>query len=300
MARAKKFKFRRARGVVWVCDLAQSTMYLNDDKSVEAIEEFLPRLHWFAELVTELAGGKLVSWTGDGFLSWFEFPLHRSLPERTRLVLRAIWEFTLFVNVTQLGVTGTSKKFNVRHGVTYEQDALLTNINYRGGYQTTDLMGRNVVLAFRCSGLPSKFPGIVATKEIVEASKFGGIRGAATHFQQRKVSEKETLQYFKGEKWGTKNLYVTGESKSPKQGTPALIRDIKKTVKGSVPKRTKTNDLRILAFIEEYHREIAAGPQWAKEAGHEFNRWLAQDVLGALKAGVQVLEEAFAASQKKH
>ena len=60
------FTFNRQRGVVWVCDIERSSRLLNDNESVEAIEEYLPRLHWLAKVSASAADGNFVKWTGDG------------------------------------------------------------------------------------------------------------------------------------------------------------------------------------------------------------------------------------------
>lgn len=126
------FKFRRSRGIVWVCDVAGSSSHLNSETGVEDTEAFLPRLYWVAALAVESAGGKFIKWTGDGFLAWFETPLHRDVKKVARRCLDAVWHLTVIVNVTQLGLA-PGKPFKVRHGVAYEQDALLTEITHPGG-----------------------------------------------------------------------------------------------------------------------------------------------------------------------
>ena len=73
------FTFNRQRGLVWVCDIERSSRLLNDNESVEAIEEYLPRLHWLAKVSASAADGNFVKWTGDGFLAWFPIDLHREL-----------------------------------------------------------------------------------------------------------------------------------------------------------------------------------------------------------------------------
>src|ERR1051326_3424248 len=60
-----EFKFRRSRGVVWVCDVAGSSSRLNSETGVENTEAFLPRLYWVATLAVESAGGRFIKWTGD-------------------------------------------------------------------------------------------------------------------------------------------------------------------------------------------------------------------------------------------
>ena len=73
------FTFERGRGVVWVCDIQNSSRFLNDDESVQAMEQFFPRLHWLGKVAVDAAGGRFVKWTGDGFLAWFPIELYREL-----------------------------------------------------------------------------------------------------------------------------------------------------------------------------------------------------------------------------
>src|SRR5262249_27785753 len=134
------FSFERTRGVAWVCDLAGSSKLLNDDELAIQLEEFLPRLHWLGMTVVSAAEGRFLKWTGDGFLGWFETPLHRNLGSQTAAVLEALWYVSLIVNVTQLGVK-SKKSFRVRHGVAYEQDALVTKIAQRGFPDLFDVTG---------------------------------------------------------------------------------------------------------------------------------------------------------------
>ena len=151
-----KFSFERGRGLVWVCDVTNSSKYLNDDESVMAIEEFLPRLHWVAKAAVNAAGGHFVKWTGDGFLGWFPIELHRELGSQSAKVIEIIWHLSVINNVTKLGIEG-SIPFHLRHGLTIEHDALITNISDEQG-EFLDLIGRSVVLAFRLSGIKAGFP----------------------------------------------------------------------------------------------------------------------------------------------
>lgn len=64
MAEREKFDFERSRGIVWVCDIANSSHFLNDNTSASDLEELLPRLFWLASGLIEAAGGRFVKWTG--------------------------------------------------------------------------------------------------------------------------------------------------------------------------------------------------------------------------------------------
>jgi class 3 adenylate cyclase len=69
------FTFERSKGIVWVCDLAESSSYLNTNISAEDIENFIPRFYYVSKLIVEAYGGEFLKWTGDGFLCFFEFEL---------------------------------------------------------------------------------------------------------------------------------------------------------------------------------------------------------------------------------
>jgi hypothetical protein len=220
------FEFRRARGIVWVCDVANSTKYLNDDGTVESIEEYLPRLHWISRLVVKAAGGKYIKWTGDGFLAWFEFGLNRERGEFAKRAFEAAWYLTLLSNTTSLGVAA-NKKFNIRHGITYEEDALISDIEIDGS-KSIDILGRSVVLAFRVSGIPVKFPGIVTQKDLVtESIKKGSF---VKTFIKLEFDGDEIIKYFKGEKIGTSSLYATDEIKIRSRDSSSAIKKAKAAI----------------------------------------------------------------------
>src|SRR5271157_2814771 len=202
----ESFQFGRSRGIVWVADLVGSSQHLNSQESVDAFEEFLPRLYWMSSLVVEAAGGRFIKWTGDGFLAWFETPLHREIGKKAADVFEALWHLTVMVNVTQLGVK-SPRKFRIRHGVSYEQDALTTRITYPGGFELLDLTGRAVVLAFRLSGIAVEFPGVVTEKSLVDASREWS-RETIT-FAKWDPGAEEKGKYFKGETWGTRSIYAS-------------------------------------------------------------------------------------------
>src|SRR5512145_1616152 len=122
---SNSFNFKRARGIVWVCDVENSSRYLNNDETASLIEEYLPRLHWVARRIATSAGGEFIKWTGDGFLIWFECELHRERGKFAKKAFEAAWYLTLLTNVTCLGID-TEKRIKLHHGITFEEDALIT------------------------------------------------------------------------------------------------------------------------------------------------------------------------------
>lgn len=100
------FTFERGRGIVWVCDIQDSSKHLNKNESAQAIEEFFQRLHWLGKLAVSAAGGQFVKWTGDGFLAWFPIELYRELGPQAAGVVNISKQITVINNVTGLGVSG--------------------------------------------------------------------------------------------------------------------------------------------------------------------------------------------------
>jgi class 3 adenylate cyclase len=278
------FRFRRSRGIVWVCDVAGSSSRLNSEAGVGDTEAFLPRLYRLAALAVESAGGKFIKWTGDGFLAWFETPLHRDVERVVKQCLDAVWHLTVIVNTTQLGLV-PARPFKVRHGVAYEQDALLMEITHPEGVESLDLIGRAVVLAFRLSGVNADFPGVSAQREIVEAA-----RGyPSLHFRSWKPSKEECLRYFKGERWSTDVLYRSGARKPrPRTKTSTM-----KLATAAVEKATGLSavDDSAFAFTRSLLTGMANGPEWTQRVAADYTRFVREELLGSLVAVLQILEE---------
>ena len=133
------------------------------------------------------------------------------------------YEHLIRVSLTKLGIEG-GNPFQLRHGLVIEHDALITNISDEQG-EFLDLIGRSVVLAFRLSGIKAGFPGIVTHKEVVEAisNKIPQI-----NFKKLNLSAEEKLKYFKGERWGTNNLWVSADRKPRIRSLNSLLRSSKK------------------------------------------------------------------------
>lgn len=286
------FRFRRSRGIVWVCDIVSSSSYLNDDDSVDALEEFLPRFHWFSNVVVTAAGGKFIKWTGDGFLAWFETELHRHLPEKSYAVIQAAYHLTLIMNVTQLDVA-PKKKFKVRHGMTYEHDAHLTKITYADGHEDLDITGRAVVLAFRLSSVEAHHPNIVAEKEIIDGyRRKGPIR---INFRKWAVKADDRLKHFKGERWGTKFLYRSSESRSKPSSTKALVSRVKKFIR-IVEEPSYIPDYSSSEFTENLVHAMLRGPQWAVQTMGDYAVFVG-DMIEPLKGFLDIAESIEAANE---
>lgn len=285
MPNPERFKFQRTRGIVWVCDIEQSSKHLNSDASADALEKFLPRLHWVSTLAVHAVDGEFCKWTGDGFLAWFEVKLHRNLVARCEEVLRAAYDLTFLVNVTQLGVD-TPQPIRIRHGITYEQDALVTRITYTGGLTFSDITGRAVVLAFRLTGVPSDFPNVVVQGELAAISKDNS---ALINFKHWRVSSEDNLKYFKGEAWGTSSLYVSADKKSRKYSLRTAYRKAVKVV-SDVENPDADANADLIARQRRFAEAMENGPAWARAVMRKQHNFLKTRLLGSLKKIIVALE----------
>jgi hypothetical protein len=200
----------RDRGLIWVCDISKSSSYINNDDLAEDFETFLPRLHWASSLAIDSVGGEFIQWTGDGFIAWFPLKVERELGRTGNRILEAIWHFSAFINITQLCVH-SPRPFRIRHGLTYEPDALVTSTTHQDGHVSKIISGRNVVLAFRLSGVEADFPNVATQNKIVQDLSTR-TRNLA-NLKKWALSDDQHLKYFKGEKRGTTGLYVSGRAK---------------------------------------------------------------------------------------
>jgi len=283
MAVISKFAGRRSREVVWVCDIASSSKYLNSDDSAEALETFLQRFLFLSIIFVEAAGGTFIKWTGDGFLAWFETPLHRDLSDAALRVFNAAWYLSFYVNVSQLCVRSPAK-FKVRHAVTLEHDALVIDLAYSDKY-ATDVLGRAVVLAFRLSAIKAEFPSIVTNGELLRLTK----NAESIRFAKLKLSKEDRLKYFKDETWGTSNIFVSGgKARRHSVGLKTLIRRTKKLIdsieSGNVNSKRKE-------FVTRVVMEMINGPEWCREVRKALDDFCKDDLLGSLKEIVPTLEE---------
>ena len=278
----EQFSFDRSKGVVWVCDLADSSKYLNDNQAATELELFLPRLYWAGSMAVEAAGGQFIKWTGDGFLAWFELPLHRNLGETAAAVFQAAWHLTTLINVTQLGVASTHK-FRIRHGVAYERDALLIKISHVGGFESLDLIGRDVVLAFRLSSIKADSPNIVTQRELVDAHQH--TKMVSIDFVRWTHTDADVQKHFKGEPLGTNSIYVSGTKKRYNKSRAAVIKQSNAAI-AKAEGHVETD--RAVAFVGQFLERMNAGPEWCQEVINtqaEFFR----EIHGLLKQATQVL-----------
>jgi hypothetical protein len=165
---------------------------------------------------------------------------------------------TTLVNITQLGMK--PKRFQIKHGICFEHDALLIKITH-SDHQSVDLIGRAVVLAFRLSGLPSGFQCIATQKDLVAAS----LAPVGYSWAKKTLSAEERLKYFKGESWGTTSIYV---SKNEIKKRPTSKRSVVKSIKKAVSRfeTISSEDLDEHSFTAKFIVKMLNGPEWCDEA----------------------------------
>lgn len=287
----------RDRGVIWVCDISRSSSYMNSDDLAGPIEEFLPRLHWVSELAIRSIGGELIQWTGDGFIAWFRLDVERDLGRICNRIVEAIWHFTTFVNITQLCVE-SGKPFRIRHGLTYEPDALVTHVTHQDGHESKIISGRNVVLAFRLSGVESDFPN-VATQQRVYQAVSARTRNLVA-FKRWTLSAEQLLRYFKGEKTGTMALYLSGSAKVNQPKADAWVtraqRLLARVEGGRRPAQTDNT------FIDNFYRDLARSKdqEWCRESLDLYTEFLRNEMAGPLTRVLDVVGKLEQESGEEH
>lgn len=278
----------RDRGVLWVCDISHSSAYINSDELAEHIEEFLPRLHWVSSLAVQAVQGELIQWTGDGFIAWFPLEVERQLGRTCNRILEAIWHFTAFVNVTQLCVD-SPRPFRIRHGLTYEPDALVTMTTHQDGHVSKIISGRNVVLAFRLAGVEADFPN-VATQQKIEQALSARTRNLMS-LKRWTLSEDQLLKYFKGERMGTTSLYVSGRPKVGQSRADTWISRAERLLaraesgRGRAPVDS--------TFVDNFFPALTRSPgqDWCEESLDIYLRFLGESMPGSLRKVLEVIGE---------
>lgn len=244
------FNFERTRGIIWVCDIHNSSSYLNDLNLVDDIENYLPRIYFVSKIFIETYGGIFLKWTGDGFLAFFRVELDRDIPEMTLKIFDAAFHLSTMNSLTQFGIK-SKKKFWIKHGITYEKDALLMKIKDDQNVEKLDIIGRSVVLAFRLSGINSEFPSIATVNELAQYDK--------TKFIPWKINLKDKLKYLKGEKFNLSQIRISG--KNVKE-IPNWDLEWKRFVK-EIQKRAK--EIAKYNNINLVFEKMDNGPEWCKE-----------------------------------
>jgi class 3 adenylate cyclase len=274
---------RRGRGLVWVCDVAESSRLLNRNETAAATEEFLQRFFYLSLLAVNSGGGTFVKWTGDGFLAFYETPLDREVGSVADSIFHAAGMLTLLVNSTQL-CTKSKHRLRIRHAITYEKDALLIDLEHSGGMKSKDVLGRSVVAAFRLSGISCHYPGIVTHREILRAIDDAEIDRVET-FKALKLTEEMRLRYFKGESFGSKDVYVSAD-RGPRRRKASLkfaqrkAREVLNTIKSGSESRRNP---RRYQFSKNFVEGLYAGPAWCGKVMDECYKGFFGPAISALQ-----------------
>ncbi len=279
MRKRDPIEFERKRGIIWVCDVQDSSKALNSDNAVDSIEEFLPRLLWIGRQVVEAARGSFVKWTGDGFLSWFPCELER---ERARIVASAFdaaWHLSFTNNVTNLAVKSSgSPSFILRHGITWEPDALVMSIEESNDHRSMDILGRDVVLAFRLAGIRVDFPHISTQKAIAD------IASKHTHtnhtFNSLNLSDDDVLKYFKGELRSLRQLVGSSAARKSRRSKRPVVDQVMGSFKMLGSDLQGQPDYR--KMVDEYVYRLRSGPRWAREILDKETRFISKDLIATL------------------
>lgn len=253
MESIEPFKFERTRGIVWVCDIERSSAFLNDPDLIDDIESFLPRFYYVSKLMVETFGGEFLKWTGDGFLAFFKVELERDLLRIAEEIFEASFHLSFISKFTKMGLN-PKKEFLIRHGITYEKDALLMKIQTEEDKNRVDIIGRAVVLAFRLSSVRAHFPSIVTVKELVQ-------RGA-DEFIVWKPTIEEKLRFFKGEKYGTDKIRISGTKEKTRKDLEKEGKLFAKKVSSRIEKVKSGKDKELILKLI---KKLELGPSWCKE-----------------------------------
>lgn len=266
---------KRVRGLVWVCDIQDSTAYLNSDEKVDPFEQYIERFYYLTCQIADAAGAVMYKWTGDGFIAWFDCELDRHLDSIAATVLEAAWQLSFLNNVTQFGIE-FKKRVKIRHGITYEKDGLKIDITNNDGTVTSDYIGRDVVLAFRIAGIAADFPSIISTNEVVEREKVQEL--SYLKFEKMDISDEQINKYFKGERRQSNNLY--GTSKKIRQNVngsvETTINTINKVTANIKPKEPSE-------FSKKYYECFESGPQWVQDLGAKLVGFIKKELVGSFE-----------------
>jgi class 3 adenylate cyclase len=280
-------KVHRDRGVLWVCDISHSSSFTNSDELAEHIEAFLPRLHWVSSLAIQAIHGEFIQWTGDGFIAWFPLEVERQLGKTCNRILEAIWHFTAFINITQLCVD-SPRPFRIRHGLTYEPDALVTVTTHQDGHVSKVISGRNVVLAFRISGVEADFPNVATQQKIVQT--LSTRTRNLVNLKRWTLTNDQLLRYFKGEKLGTNSLYISGRPKMSQSRADTWMTRAEGLLARAESGRHRTPV--DSTFIENFFPDLimSKGQEWCEESLDIYTNFLRENMLGSLQKAVDVIE----------
>ena len=183
--------------MVLVGDLAGfSNSYASGNPAV--VEEFIRRFYVACSVVISAAGGELVKYTGDGFLSvWPLKEDFRANSQAALVVEAAATALSVFVKFAELDLR-LGLPVHLRQGITIEPNAVRVSFERRQGFGEHDYIGKMINLAFRIPSLPKSFPYIAAHKHYVEIAAMYGSSYIKESYRTRQVTDEEIKTLFKG------------------------------------------------------------------------------------------------------
>ena len=147
----------------------------------------------------------------------------------------------------------------LRHGIAFEEDALITTIN-SDDMKGTDILGRNVVLAFRLSSFEHLFPNISIHGDLVS----DGLKYYDS-LKKLDLTDEQIAKIFKGQKYQTDNLYQLDISNSYKKHKNEPLKEKLESLINDLEKPEITEKKRKdYSFYERLDNLLLAGPVWAK------------------------------------
>lgn len=233
-----------------------------------------------------------VKWTGDGFLAFYECPLDRDIGPEADLIFRTAFTLTLIVNVTQLCVA-PKERISIRHAVTYEKDALLIDLLHSGDMKSKDVLGRNVVTAFRLSGLSCAFPNIVTHKEVLRAIEDAGVQ-SPMRFASLPLKKELRTRYFKGEKFGSRDIYVTTDRRRIKPAAPrikAAKRTVTKMLAAIEAGKPLVESKKVASFGDNFCAGLSGGPSWCQAVFEEWKAGFFEPTLDIMRQFLDTVSE---------
>jgi hypothetical protein len=289
MRRVDPIVFSRKRGVVWVCDVAGSSKAFNNPDRADSVEAYLPRLLWVARQMVAAANGKFIKWTGDGFLAWFEVEIERERGAVAAKVFDAAWHLSFTNNVTGLGLSETEDSpFRLRHGVAWEPDALIMDIEQENGSRSLDMLGRDIVLAFRLSGIQVDFPHIVTQSSIAQESERYGRSNPG--FEDLRLNEDDILKYFKGQRRGVASIVGSSSARKTLYSKRPLADQIVRGTRFRNGKHNRRYDYE--EMVKRYVLNLSNGNDWTRKILNDELRFIREEMIEALESAINHTSES--------
>ncbi len=190
-------QIERVGRMVLVGDLAGfSNCYASGDPAV--VEEFIRRFYVACSVVISAAGGELVKYTGDGFLS--VWPLEKDFKANSQAALvldAAAIALSFFVKFAELDLK-LDLPIHLQQGITIEPNAVRVSFDRPQGFREKDYIGKMINLAFRSASLPKSFPYVAAHKSYVDIVAMDGSSYHKEEYRTRQVTADEIKTLFKG------------------------------------------------------------------------------------------------------